>query len=630
MKDSNISRQYGLWDSPISPISVGRSITLTDIAWDSDGSLVWREGRSDRGVIAVMTQADQAPRDLNSELSVRAKVGYGGGDFCTGHGRVYLVEAESGRIYSQPTRVGPAQPVTPAFGSAASPRLSPDGHWLLYVHTYEGIDRLALVDGEGSSWPAQLVSGEDFYMQPCWHPNGRQVAWIAWNHPNMPWDGTYLRQGRLEFPPGRLPYISETSTIAGDETTSIFQPEYAPDGRWLAYISDESGWWQLYVYDLETGENRQLTHEPAEHGQPAWIQGLRTYAFSPDSKSIFFIRNDAGFNSLWKMDVATGQPQQVPLDPGYTCLEQIAVSPDGRLALVASGATMPARVIVRNPGAQVQVVARATSEEIDPQAYSPVEAIEWEGMDGRAVYGLFYPAHNPGFQGNGLPPLIIDVHGGPTSQVKATFLPRAQFFTSRGYAVLEVNYRGSTGYGREYRNMLRGNWGIYDVQDSVSGARYLSNQKRIDEKRVVIMGGSAGGFTVLKAMEDYPGFFKAGICLYGVSNQFTLVADTHKFEAHYSDLLLGMLPQAADLYHERSPEFFCDQIRDPIAIFQGEDDVVVPRNQSDRVVASLQRRGIPHEYHLYPGEGHGFRKTETIEAFYKAVDNFLKQHVIFA
>jgi hypothetical protein len=273
MKDSKISRQYGLWDSPISPISVGRSITLTDVGWDSDGSLVWREGRSDRGVLVVMSEEGQAPRDLNSELSVRAKVGYGGGDCCTGHGQVFFVEAESGRIYGQPTRVGPAQVVTPAFGSAASPRLSPDGRWLLYVHSYEGIDRIALGASDGSTWPAQLVSGEDFYMQPRWHPDGRQVAWIAWNHPNMPWDGTYLRQGRLEFPPGRLPHISETSTIAGDETTSIFQPEYSPDGRWLAYISDESSWWQLYVYDLETGEHRQLTHEPAEHGQPAWIQG---------------------------------------------------------------------------------------------------------------------------------------------------------------------------------------------------------------------------------------------------------------------------------------------------------------------------------------------------------------------
>jgi dipeptidyl aminopeptidase/acylaminoacyl peptidase len=630
MQLSEEKRQFGLWDSPISPLSLGRGITLADVAWDSDGSLVWREGRSDRGVLVVKAPGEQAPRDLNSELSVRAKVGYGGGDFCAGHGNVYFAEAESGRIFRQPTRAGVAQPVTPAFGAAAAPTLSPDGQWLIYVHTYEGTDRVAIVDSQGIKWPDQLVSGDDFYMQPRWHPGGTQVAWIAWKHPNMPWDGTYLRQGKLEFPAGGLPIINETQTIAGDENTSIFQPEYSPDGRWLAYVSDESGWWQLYLYDLQSGTHRQLTHEPAEHGMPAWVQGLRVYAFSPDSHSIYFIRNSLGRNSLWRVEIVSGQMEQLPLGLGYTSLEQIALSPSGKLGLIASGAGIPQRLVVLDPAGETQVVARATSEEIDPQVYSPAEAIEWTGMDGGRAYGLFYPPHNPGFQGEGLPPLVIDVHGGPTSQVKATFLPRAQFFTSRGYAVLVVNYRGSTGYGREYRNALRGNWGIYDVQDSVSGAQHLAAQGRVDGGRVVIMGGSAGGFTVLKALEDFPGFFKAGLCLYGVSNQFTLVADTHKFEERYSDTLLGPLPQAAEVYRERSPEFFCDQIQDPIAIFQGEDDVVVPRSQSDRVVASLQRRGIPHEYHLYPGEGHGFRKSETIADFYEAVDKFLKQHVIYA
>jgi dipeptidyl aminopeptidase/acylaminoacyl peptidase len=630
MSSEKIKRQFGLWDSPITPISLARGNTLSDLAWDGEGSLVWREGRSDRGVLVVRPPDGQAPRDLNSELSVRAKVGYGGGDFTAGHGQVYFVEAGSGRIYRQPTGAGAAQPVTPSFGSAAAPTLSPDGRWLLFVHTYEGTDRIALVDSGGEKWPAQLVLGEDFYMQPRWHPNGVQAAWIAWNHPNMPWDGTYLRQGRLEFPEGSLTVLAETSTVAGGENTSIFQPEYSPDGRWLGYISDESGWWQLYLYDLQSGTHRQLTHEPAEHGMPAWVQGLRVYAFSPDSHSIYFIRNSLGSNSLWRLEIASGQMEQLPLGPGYTSLEQIALSPSGKLGLIACGAGIPQRLVVLDPAGETQVVARATSEEIDPQVYSAAEAIEWTGMDGQPVYGLFYPAHNPAFQGDGLPPLVIDVHGGPTSQVKAAFLPRVQFFTSRGYAVLVVNYRGSTGYGRAYRDALRGNWGIYDVQDSVSGAQHLAAQGRVDRERVVIMGGSAGGFTVLKALEDFPGFFKAGICLYGVSNQFTLVADTHKFEARYSDTLLGPLPQAAEVYRERSPEFYCDQIQDPIAIFQGEDDVVVPRSQSDRVVASLQRRGVPHEYHLYAGEGHGFRKTETIAHFYEAVDKFLKQYVIFA
>jgi dipeptidyl aminopeptidase/acylaminoacyl peptidase len=251
-------------------------------------------------------------------------------------------------------------------------------------------------------------------------------------------------------------------------------------------------------------------------------------------------------------------------------------------------------------------------------------------MDGEQVHGLFFPPHNPAFEGSGVPPLIVTIHGGPTSQVKANFNPRAQFFATRGYAVLEVNYRGSTGYGRPYWEALNGMWGVYDVEDAVSGVRHLADQGLVDGSRAVIMGGSAGGFTVLQALVDHPGFFTAAVCLYGVSNQFTLAAETHKFEARYSDKLLGPLPEAADLYRQRSPIFHADRIQDPVIVFQGEDDQVVPRAQSDEIVASLERRGVPHEYHLYPGEGHGFRKTETIEHYYNAVDRFLKQYVIFA
>jgi len=251
-------------------------------------------------------------------------------------------------------------------------------------------------------------------------------------------------------------------------------------------------------------------------------------------------------------------------------------------------------------------------------------------MDGEPVHGLFFPPHNPSFEATGEPPLIVNIHGGPTSQVRAFFNPKAQFFATRGYAFLEVNYRGSTGYGRSYWQALNGAWGVYDVEDALSGARHLADQGLVDGTRLVIMGGSAGGFTVLQSLVDHPGSYKAGVCMYGVANQFTLAAETHKFEARYSDKLLGPLPEAADLYRARSPIFHADKIQDPIIVFQGEDDKVVPQTQSDEIVASLERRNVPHEYHLYAGEGHGFRKTETIEHFYNAVERFLKQYVIFA
>lgn len=631
MSAEKIRKQYGLWDSAISPTSLARGITFSDVAWDHNGTLVWREWRSDRGVLVLRHPREQAPRDLNSDISVRAGVGYGGGDFSVGQGWAYFVAADSGRIYRQPLGEGVAKPVTPQFGRAASPTVSPDSSWLVYVHTYEDKDSLGIVDSVGNNWPIKLVSGEDFYMQPAWHPSGKSLAWVTWNFPNMPWDGTHLRMGELDFANQGYPVIKKVQTIVGSEDISIFQPTFSLDGRYLAYASDESGWWQIYLYDLVNGEHRQLTADEAEHGVPAWIQGLHTFDFSPDSKFIFYIIIQRGFASLWRIELESGRNNRISTGEAYTWMEQLAVSPDGRsLAMIAAGGSTPPRVIVHHLGGETQVVRRSLAEELPTSFYSLPEAITWRGMDGGEVHGIFYQPKNDAFEGIGLPPLLVLIHGGPTSQRAATFEAQAQFFTSRGYAVLQVNYRGSTGYGRAYRDALRGNWGIYDVQDAVSAVHHLVEQGLVDKDKVAIMGGSAGGFTVLKALEDYPGFFKAGINLYGVSNQFTFVTDTHKFEARYNDYLLGPWPEAAEIYRERSPLFFADRIQDPIAIFQGEDDKVVPRNQSDDMVASLSKRGVPHVYHVYQGEGHGFRKTETIEHFYKQVDKFLRQYVLLA
>jgi dipeptidyl aminopeptidase/acylaminoacyl peptidase len=646
MAPEKISRQYGLWDSPISPISLARGIVFTDVAWDHDGTLVWREGRSDRGMLVIQKPGGEAPRDLNSEFSIRARVGYGGGDFTVGDGQAYFVEADSGRFYRQSLSSGEPNPITPAFGHFSSPSLSPDGSWLAFVHSYEGQDSLGIVDAGGNSWPAKLVSGADFYMQPTWHPDNTRLAWIDWNHPNMPWDGCFLRMGTLSFPEKGLPLLEEITTLAGGHSTSVFQPQFSPNGHYMAFASDATGWWQLYLYDLSNGDQHQLTSAEADHGLPAWAQGLRTFAFSPDGSVIFYIRNQAGFASLWRLDIASGVHTQISLDDGYTWLDQIAIAPklDDNdqilIALIASGGQTPPRLITRSfllageihttTPASWHIRARSAAEEIPTPSYTLPKKIVWQGQEGSDIYGLYYPPHNPSFEGLGLPPLIVLIHGGPTSQRRAKFDPEAQFFATRGYAVLEVNYRGSTGYGRPYWEALKGNWGLYDVQDGVSGADHLSKIGEVDGSRIVIMGGSAGGYTVLQALENHPGYFKAGICLYGVANQFTLAAETHKFEEHYLDTLLGPLPEASSLYRERSPIFQADRIVDPIAIFHGEDDQVVPRTQSDEIVVSLKKRGISHEYHLYPGEGHGFRKTETIEDFYRRVEQFLKQYVIFA
>lgn len=627
--------QYGLWTSPITPTSLAKGIGFSDVAWDEDGTLVWLESRSNLNVLVVQPADGSALRDLHDSFSARAKVGYGGGDFGVRQGIVYFVDADSGRIYRQPLESGQAMPVTPAFGRSASPTLSPDGNWLLFVNSYEGRDVLAVVDALGNIWPQILASGADFYMQPTWHPNGDCIAWVEWDHPNMPWDGTLLKLAELECKEGSVPVIREITVLTGGENTSIFQPYFSPDGRYLAYVSDADGWWQLYLYDFENHSHEKLTDVQAEHGSPAWVQGVRTYGFTPDGRYLIILRNQNGSIEIWQFELATRREKKIILEDEYTYFSQISVSDRG-ISCIASGGRIPTRVITiphmpeDRSEVKVRVVRRATAEYLPRSVYSEPQAITWTGEDGEDVHGIFLPPRSEKYQATGKPPLIMKVHGGPTSQRYLQFDLADQFFTSRGYAVLNINYRGSTGYGRAYRNRLRGNWGVLDIEDTISGAQHLVNQDLVDRSKLVVMGGSAGGFTVLKVLQEYPGFFKAGINLFGVTNQFTLAADTHKFEAHYLDSMIGPLPIASDLYKERSPIFFVDRIEDPLAVFQGEDDVVVPRAQSDELVQSLVQRGIEHIYHLYPGEGHGFRKQETIEHMYTQIDRFLMQYVVFS
>lgn len=647
------TKPFGLWPSPIQPATLAQSLRLSDVAWDSDGeTLVWLEGRSDRGVL-VCAPHGQAPRDLgdcpsrSGTLSVRARVGYGGGDMGVGGGFVYFV-AEEGRLYRQSLTSGQAQPITPQFGHMASPTPSPrqpgsGDEWVVFVHTYEGVDGLVIVDAEGKAWPQKLAYGDDFYMQPCWHPDGKHIAWVSWNHPHMPWDSTMLKMATLDTNGKGLPTVVKVQTLVDKPDVAVFQPQFSPDGRSLAYISDEGGWSNLHLYTLQTGTHRPLTVDAAEIGRPAWVQGIRTYGFSPDGGRIYYLRNEAGFTRLWvyvfDRERTSGKAHAVdgPVN-AYTQISQIAVAPKrGTLAFIASSSTVSPRVISCTPGsdAPVRIRRRSSGETVPGADLSTPQPVQWTADDGTTVHGLYYPPASSQSRGTsppdtGLPPAVIDIHGGPTGQSTAGYNPRAQFFATRGYAYLEVNYRGSTGYGKPYMSALRGKWGLLDVEDAIGGARYLIDAQLTDPERLVIMGGSAGGYTVLKTLVDHPGFFKAALCLYGVSNMFTLAADTHKFEERYLDSMLGPLPEASKVYRERSPIFDADKIVDPIAIFQGEIDRVVPKAQSEEIVASLRERGIPHEYHVYEGEGHGWRKKETIAKFYQAVDSFLKRYVIFA
>jgi len=651
---SKITQLYGTWGSPVSSEMVAHQARLGDVAWDSDGTtLVWTESRAGSTYLMASSAGEDAPRYLtDGDIPIRGGVGYGGGDFTVARGSVFLIGKEK-RLYRLALEGGLPQPLTPAFGAAAAPRVSPDGRFVVFVHEVDGDDCLAVVDVQGKQFPRKLVSGDEFYMQPAWHPHGEWFAYIAWNHPQMPFDGTVLRLARLGEAAG-LPMIAQQQTIAGGTNTAIFQPEFSPDGTTLAYVSDETGWWHLYLYDLATGTHTQITDGEAEHGVPAWVQGLRTYAWSHDGSALYFLRNVMGKFSVWVLDRATKVLRVIEALAHYTYFRQLSASPTSpTLAVFAASATLPERLItlevdrLRAPdiapaepdtgagslvvisGEQERIRTRSRAEMLSP-FLADGEQVTWTGHDGEVVHGWYYAPTSERYTAQGAPPLIVHVHGGPTSQARLAFDAEIQYYVTRGYAWLDVNHRGSTGFGKAYKDKLQGGWGFYDVEDAASGALSMAEAGRADRSRLIIMGGSAGGYTVLQSLTNKPGIYAAGVCLYGIGNLFTLGMNTDwKFEMRYNDTLIGVLPDAMDVMRARSPLFHADKIRDPLIIFHGEKDEAVLIDQAEGIVKVLRRMGTIHEYHTYKGEGHGWRKSETVAHYLAATIKFLQQHVIF-
>ncbi len=619
------SLPYGLWPSPVSARLVSQQLRLQDVQWANGQALVWLEGRSDRNIL-VAKNGDDAPRTLTEEQSVQGRVGYGGGDFTAADSKL-IFAGRDGRLYRMILDGGLPYAITPDFGVCAAPALSPDGRWVLYVFNQGDLDLLGIVDAEGHNWPQKFAQGADFYMQPAWHPDGTRAAWIEWDHPNMPWEGTRLKLGRVE---GSPPCLVEETLVDGGESIPVEQPEFSPNGRYLSYIAEKGEWDQLVLLDLDSNERRILVAGDGFNvGAPAWVQGVRVYGWSPDSQKIYYTRIQNARSSLWVVELGSGVTRQVVGAP-YTWISQVSVSPAGdQVAFLGSAPDIPNRVVLLD-GAQLRIQAYSQSESVPAGWFSKPRQISWMAPNGSPVYGTYYPPANPNVQAAGLPPAIVHVHGGPTSLASERYNAEVTYFTSRGYAWLELNYRGSTGYGRTYRQALLERWGEVDVEDAAGAAEALAAQGLADKSKLVIMGGSAGGYTVLNALVFHPGLFKAGVCLFGVSNLFTLNMDTHKFEAHYNDSLVGILPEAAERFHAWSPVFHADQISDPLAVFQGSEDRVVPPSQSESIVKLLEQRGVPHIYRLYEGEGHGFRKTETIADFLQQTERFLQQYVLFA
>jgi dipeptidyl aminopeptidase/acylaminoacyl peptidase len=606
---------YGSWRSPIDPRVVaegGRRLAAPKLA--GDGAVWWAEGRPSEGgrVVLMRRPAGGEPEAVTpAEANARTRVHeYGGGAWALiADDLVLFVDFADQRLYRQrlseePVAITP-EPETAAGLRYADFRLAPDGRTVVGVREVHGegeaenqIVALAL---DGSGEPAVLAGGRDFYSFPRVSPDGAWLAWTCWDHPNMPWDGTELWVAPLDD-------TADARMVAGGPEESIFQPEWDAGGR-LHFVSDRDGWWNLYRDD--GGEIAQLTAEEAELGHPQWLFGGSTYAFLA-AGSIAFIRCERGEERLFVQE--PGSERLRDLELPYTSFGFPSLSARGTTIAfaAASPANETAVVVYDLAGGELEEVRSASDQAVDPAYVSTPRAVEFPTSGGETAHAFYYPPANPDFQGpeGELPPLIVQSHGGPTSHATPYLDREYLYWTSRGIGVVDVNYRGSSGYGRPYRQRLRGAWGVVDTDDCIAAARHLADSDEVDGERLAIRGGSAGGYATLCALVFHDDF-ATGASYYGVADTETLATDTHKFESRYLDGLIGPYPEQKALYYERSPIHFVERLRAPVILFQGLDDEVVPPSQAETMVAALKQNGVPHAYLAFAGEAHGFRRSET-------------------
>jgi dipeptidyl aminopeptidase/acylaminoacyl peptidase len=611
---------YGSWESTVRIEDLAGTPPLGTPKAAKEG-LYWTETRPDEGGRSVLVWCERGGDPVTitpGGFDVRTRVHeYGGGAFWLAGPRIFFSHFEDGRLYRQDGPDADPVPITPEPSEPnalryADGRITPDELVVCVRESHENgdvVNELVVFPVGGSEPPRTLVSGNDFYAAPRASPDGSRLVWLTWNHPELPFTGTELWVGDLAGG-----HVRDARRVAGGPEESVFQPDWSPAGR-LLWVSDRTGWWNLY----REGEN--LTPIEAEFGLPAWSFDMARYAFLADGRiACAVVRR--GVTSLELLDPETGALDVLALP--YTTYGTTLSAYGDRIAVVASGPRAASALVEIDSATGDLHVYKQLPGLVDDDSISEPVALEFPSEDGARAHAFLYRAQNTSFRApdGELPPLLVFVHGGPTALSPPGLWPDFQFWTTRGFAVLDLNYGGSTGYGRAYRERLDGQWGVVDVVDAAAAARYAVEQGEADNDRVAIIGGSAGGYTTLMAVALRQEF-AAGVNYYGVVDLETFVADTHKFESRYLDLLVGPYPERADLYRERSPITHADRIRASLLTFQGLDDHIVPPSQSEQLVDALKRHGVPHAYIAFEGEGHGFRRRESIERATQASLAFL-------
>jgi dipeptidyl aminopeptidase/acylaminoacyl peptidase len=624
---------YGTWSSPISAEMVARAGVRLAMPWLEHGTVWWLEGRAAEGGRVVLVRLDlgESPVDVTpADFNLRTMVHeYGGGAYCVHDGVVFCSRFDDQRIYRLEPGAEPV-PITPDVEGRrhryADGRVTPDGTLWIGVrerHSESGlptdvVNELVAIPTDGSAEPRVIAGGRDFYSNPRISPDGTRLCFLAWDLPWMPWDGCELFVAGLA-PDGTL---GDPELVAGrDGEESIWQPEWSPSGD-LVFASDRSGWWNLER--VRDGTRHVLHEAEAEFGYPAWTFGARSFSFLADGRIVCAYEHD-GRTSFGILEPESGLLED--LDQPHDSSAPFLVAEGSTVCLVAASATIPNEIVKLDVSTgETDVLKTSVQPSVEPSYFSVPSAIEFPTDGGLTAHALFYAPTNPRHvapEGE-RPPLIVMSHGGPTGAATAAFSLGMQYWTSRGFAVVDVNYGGSTGYGRAYRERLNGQWGVVDLRDCVNAARFLVERGDADPSRLLITGGSAGGYTTICAL-TFTDAFAAGATYFGIADIEPSPGHTHKFELKYDHTLIGPYPEAAELFRARSPINFVDRMRTPMLVLQGTDDEVVPPSQAEMIVAALRERGVPHAYLLFEGEGHGFRKAENIVASLEAELSFYAQ-----
>ena len=629
---------YGSWTSPISAADLVRSQHPVSGGRYVGDELWWTELRpAEAGRQSVRRLgADGQPEDvLPAPWNARTRVHeYGGASWTVApDGGLLFSEFTDQRLYRLAPGGQSPQPLTPAGEQPAGtryaePEVSADGTevWCIRErHHPDGAitrDVCAVpLDGsaaEDESRIRSVVSGSHFLTHARVSPDGTKLAWIAWEHPQMPWDGTELRVAELTADGVCGPW----RTLIGSTTESVLQPEWA-DADTLYAISDRSGWWNLYRVPVAGGQPEPLCPRSEDFGGPLWQLGRRWYAPLADGR-LLTVRT-LGLDWLAVLDPATGELTDYDLGDVSTIV--LNGTRQDRALLTCGGSRTGAGLRSLDLATGELTDLRLSNDELPPEAYLPeARPMTFTGPDGRDVHALVYPPRNPDFQApdGELPPYVAFVHGGPTSRVSPLVNLAVSYLTSRGMGVVDVNYGGSTGYGREYRERLRGQWGVVDVEDTVAAVRGLADEGLADGNRLAIQGGSAGGWTVLAALTSTK-VFACGVSYFGVAELVKFAQSTHDFESRYLDGLVGPLPEALPLYQSRAPLSNVDGLSCPVLLLQGLDDPVVPPAQAEMFRDALVAKGIPHAYLPYAGESHGFRRAESQIHAYESELSFYGQ-----